>query len=631
MTTTLTPNKTHTPKRRNARKNTSLFDLIKKFENAAYNHDSNTLDSLVKLIDFLEKKTPTSGLTGLSFSVRQSEKQYTRIAAAVSKWLAASADTLQTEDLERIVLRKRHLKSIFSASAFNNPQHLIYCLPDNNGNNPRQSALPGLLAILSLDDIPDRLMDRAFEFPANLLLILVSGWIAEWCVLSNQGEKNRSRIVANAKLLATASPPSRTIANLMCVGWMHCSYAQTPKKHQIKRYFNYLFIKRLNAHGLHIKAPKTLGKNKNPRLLIIHEWLNHGHAMYRCYAPHIRGLAKYFEVISLGKESQINDQAKLLFSDSITYNNNATIQEIINTITRLSPDIIYFPSVGMDPVIIHLANIRLAPLQIASQGHPATTWSPAIDYVFMKSVSPLTHLKYSEALIVGNNRPSYEKPNITTKAAKNEIKNAVAIAVNSKIMKLSSRLMKIAIALKNNAKIEIRFHFFPAEKGIHFDAIDRQITNLIPDAVVHPGYNYSTFMQKLSQCHISMAAFPFGNTNGTVDAAFLGIPTVCMRGMELPEQTDARILNILDLPQWLIANNDQEYYDALWRLIHNQKDYAFVCQLLESKKTSTALFGNNPEDNKDYDLADRVYQLHHGLVQKSTDNTSENQPVQDTP
>jgi predicted O-linked N-acetylglucosamine transferase (SPINDLY family) len=45
-----------------------------------------------------------------------------------------------------------------------------------------------------------------------------------------------------------------------------------------------------------------------------------------------------------------------------------------------NPDIIYYPSIGMAIWVIAMASLRLAPIQVMTYGHPATSNSPYIDY-----------------------------------------------------------------------------------------------------------------------------------------------------------------------------------------------------------------------------------------------------------
>jgi len=52
----------------------------------------------------------------------------------------------------------------------------------------------------------------------------------------------------------------------------------------------------------------------------------------------------------------------------------------VETIRRTQPDVLIYPEIGMDPMSLRLASLRLAPLQAASWGHPETTGLPTMDY-----------------------------------------------------------------------------------------------------------------------------------------------------------------------------------------------------------------------------------------------------------
>jgi predicted O-linked N-acetylglucosamine transferase (SPINDLY family) len=77
------------------------------------------------------------------------------------------------------------------------------------------------------------------------------------------------------------------------------------------------------------------------------------------------------------------------------------LQEWAETITAAAPDVLIYPEIGMDPMTVKLASLRLAPLQAASWGHPETTGLPTIDcFLSAQDLEPDgAQAHYSEKLI----------------------------------------------------------------------------------------------------------------------------------------------------------------------------------------------------------------------------------------
>ena len=52
----------------------------------------------------------------------------------------------------------------------------------------------------------------------------------------------------------------------------------------------------------------------------------------------------------------------------------------LDAIAAAEPHVLIYPEIGIDPTTLQLAALRLAPVQVASWGHPETTGLPTIDY-----------------------------------------------------------------------------------------------------------------------------------------------------------------------------------------------------------------------------------------------------------
>ena len=56
------------------------------------------------------------------------------------------------------------------------------------------------------------------------------------------------------------------------------------------------------------------------------------------------------------------------------------LRQWVDAIRAQQPDVLIYPEIGMDPMTLRLASLRLAPVQAGSWGHPETSGLPTIDY-----------------------------------------------------------------------------------------------------------------------------------------------------------------------------------------------------------------------------------------------------------
>lgn len=78
-----------------------------------------------------------------------------------------------------------------------------------------------------------------------------------------------------------------------------------------------------------------------------------------------------------------------------------TLRQWVEAILEAQPDVLIYPEVGMDPMTVKLASLRLAPVQAASWGHPETSGLPTIDcYLSAEALEPQgAQAHYAERLI----------------------------------------------------------------------------------------------------------------------------------------------------------------------------------------------------------------------------------------
>jgi predicted O-linked N-acetylglucosamine transferase (SPINDLY family) len=89
------------------------------------------------------------------------------------------------------------------------------------------------------------------------------------------------------------------------------------------------------------------------------------------------------------------------------------------TIAESKLDVLIYPEIGMDSVTAILANLRLAPVQVTTWGHPATSGLPTIDYYLSAEAlePPNAAAHYTERLIALPNLGVCYEPLVPTVVA----------------------------------------------------------------------------------------------------------------------------------------------------------------------------------------------------------------------
>lgn len=542
------------------------------------------------------------------------ENWYTRAAAALTRFITNPNVHLKTSDLLNISVHKPTIDYIFKASGFRNMGHLADMLkethPDGRETLNRQRAAV-VLVFIGLDDVPDTLMTIALQQPPNLLLHLVLGWLNQRAVLTPQGEKNRGRLLTSGHLLKGATISDRMIGSLIN-GWMYCTYATEPRKHEIKKWINQLLLDHMRAAGI-MESPVTHSVKKRPKIVVVHERFTANHAMFRCYAPMMRTLTNYFDTVAVADAALISDMADDIFDKVIRLPSaRPSVKKIVQLIQAEKPDVVYYPSLGMSHWTVMLACLRLAPIQVMSPGHPATSMLDTIDWLYTPAKSGDLELIHSERVIHGPPGVSFaghgELP-VDLPLLLPPSEREVRIAVNSKVMKLSWRLLEICKRLEKAANLPVRFSFFPGERHNFMDGLDAAIRAHLPASRVVPYCGYEAFLDEMCKCDIALAAFPFGNTNCTVDTCLLGLPTVAHLGPEISAQTDAQVMKMAGMPEWLVCQTDKEYFDTALRLI-NEPELRASVMANTSRATIKARLVNDQNRIEVEPFGEVLYKLH---------------------
>jgi predicted O-linked N-acetylglucosamine transferase (SPINDLY family) len=256
----------------------------------------------------------------------------------------------------------------------------------------------------------------------------------------------------------------------------------------------------------------------------------------------------------------------------------------VQAIGERRPDVLLYPEIGMDVMTAKLANLRLAPVQMASWGHPETTGLPTIDYYLSADdlEPPDAGKAYTETLVrlphLGCCTEELAVPAIPFDPGSWGLdENAMLVVCAGTPFKYAPQHDWVFPAI---AKTMARgkFLFFTYKTKDLSDILATRLAASFADAgltfadhvVFLPFLPRPAFFGLLRRADLYLDTIGFSGFNTALQAVECGLPIVTCEGRFLRGRLASGILNRMNLAE-LVATSPQDFVAKAVRLVSDSE------------------------------------------------------------
>jgi len=255
------------------------------------------------------------------------------------------------------------------------------------------------------------------------------------------------------------------------------------------------------------------------------------------------------------------------------------LRQLVDSILDEQLDVIIFPEIGMDPMTIKVASMRLAPVQIAAWGHPETTGLPTIDYYLSGEdfEPPGAQQYYREDLVALPHLGCCYEP-LAVSAVEPDL-DALGVDTTSSIFvcpgtpykyapqndwiftEVAGRVKKCQFIFFDNdqenlsEKLKQRLEYAFTQADLYFDE----------HVVFIPWLPRPAFYGLLKRADIYLDTLGFSGFNSAMQAVECGLPIVTREGRFMRGRLASGIFRRMGMPE-LIAKTDEEYVNLAVKL-----------------------------------------------------------------
>lgn len=299
------------------------------------------------------------------------------------------------------------------------------------------------------------------------------------------------------------------------------------------------------------------------------------------------------------------------------------VYRIVYDIIDCQLDILIYTDIGMDPLTYMLAGLRLAPIQCVLVGHGTTSGLPTMDYYISGDFEPPdANSHYREKLVRLPNLgaaqfspPFAENIPVTRKDWKIPEDAVVFVSCANGIKHGPARdvlLVEILKRIPNSCMLL---------KPCHVNNLDYRLGERIMKAAQRAGVANRLFIVPplgrvdalLAIADIQLDTYPYGGWTTTMEALYMGLPTITQEGDMARSRWGAHMLRALGITEG-IASNETEYVE--WA-VHLSQNKGLREQIKEKilGKVRSVLF-NGAEAQVSYEKA--LIKIFEGKISRQT-------------
>jgi predicted O-linked N-acetylglucosamine transferase (SPINDLY family) len=258
----------------------------------------------------------------------------------------------------------------------------------------------------------------------------------------------------------------------------------------------------------------------------------------------------------------------------------------VEAILNRQLDVLIYPDIGMEPMTVKLASLRLAPVQMASWGHPETTGLPTMDYYLSaQDLEPSgAQDNYTEQLICLPHLGCCYLPALVDSVPPDFSRLSIDATVPVLLCpgtpfkyapEHDGIFVDIALALG-----QCQFIFFIPESGV-LSYLSDKLRQRLESAFAEAGLkmsdycffihwqNKAAFYGLMKQADVFLDTIGFSGFNTAMQAIECALPVVTREGLFMRGRLASGILRRMGLIE-LIVNTKREYVNLVVKLVRDK-------------------------------------------------------------